>query len=211
MVVNVLVYSPKNVFPPASWDIGRIGSEPATAFIPAHKIIGPLGARLIRRRIPNSVLRTSTSIEVYCVAHVGSGCLYAFNNKGRSSWVPRTGQRWLRPPPTPAERYFEEPIAVIVVSPRMEDPMDAQQTGNFPSSSSSAQRGSGRSITDHANEALRQVTETAQQVQDQAKDAMADLSSQATANIKDLLNHQVKPGQNLRVALRIRSAARLTT
>jgi hypothetical protein len=77
----------------------------------------------------------------------------------------------------------------------MEDAMDAQQqTRNFPSPSGSEPRGSDRSITDHANEALRQVTETAQQAQAQAKDAMADLSSQATANVKDLLNHQVNAG-----------------
>jgi hypothetical protein len=71
----------------------------------------------------------------------------------------------------------------------MEDAMDAQQqTRNFPSPSGSEPRGSDRSITDHANEALRQVTETAQQAQAQAKDAMADLSSQATANVKDDLS-----------------------
>ena len=90
---------------------------------------------------------------------------------------------------------FEELITVLMVPRSMEDALDTQQTGNFPSSSSSAQPdGSGRSITDHANEALRQVTETAQQVQDQAKDALADLSSQATGSVKDLLNHQVNAG-----------------
>ncbi len=73
--------------------------------------------------------------------------------------------------------------------------MDAQQqTRNFPSPSGSEPHGSDRSITDHANEALRQVSETAQQAQAQAKNAMADLSSQATANVKDLLNRQVNAG-----------------
>ena len=73
--------------------------------------------------------------------------------------------------------------------------MDAQQqTRNFPSPSGTAPGGSDRSITDHANEALRQVTETAPQAQAQAKDALTDLSSQATGSVKDLLNHQVNAG-----------------
>lgn len=73
--------------------------------------------------------------------------------------------------------------------------MDAQQqTRNFPSPSGSAPGGSDRSISDHANEALRQVTETAQQAQARAKDALTDLSSQATGSVKDLLNHQVNAG-----------------
>jgi hypothetical protein len=76
----------------------------------------------------------------------------------------------------------------------MEDVMDAQQqTRNFPSPSGSAPGGSDRS-TDHANEALRQVTETAQQAKAGAKDALTDLSSQASGSVKDLLNHQVNAG-----------------
>ncbi len=73
--------------------------------------------------------------------------------------------------------------------------MDTRQTRNFPSSSSSAEsKGSDRSMTNRATEGLRQVTETAQQVQDQAKDALADLSSQATGSVKGLLNYQVNAG-----------------
>jgi hypothetical protein len=65
----------------------------------------------------------------------------------------------------------------------------------FSSSSSSAQpSGAGSSITDKANEALQQVTESAKQAQAEAKDAMANLSSQATASVKDLLNSQVNGG-----------------
>ena len=73
--------------------------------------------------------------------------------------------------------------------------MDAQQqTRNFPSPSGSEPGGSNRSITDHANEALRQVSETAQQAQAQAREAVANLSTEATGSVKDLLNHQVFAG-----------------
>jgi hypothetical protein len=82
----------------------------------------------------------------------------------------------------------------------MEDAMDTpQSTGNFSSSRES--RGPDRSISDHANEALRQVSETAQQAQARAKDAMADLSSQATGSVKDLLNHQVSAGADFASSL----------
>jgi hypothetical protein len=75
----------------------------------------------------------------------------------------------------------------------MEDAMDTpQSTGSF--SSSREPRDVDKSISDHANEALQRVTETAQQAQAQAKDAMSNLSSQATASVKDLLNHQVNAG-----------------
>jgi hypothetical protein len=77
----------------------------------------------------------------------------------------------------------------------MEDVMDAQQqTRNFPSPSGSEPSGSDRSITDHANEALRQVSETAQQAQAQAREAVANLSTEATGSVNDLFNHQVNAG-----------------
>jgi hypothetical protein len=73
--------------------------------------------------------------------------------------------------------------------------MDAQQqTRNFPSPSGSEPSGSDRSITDHANEALRQVSETAQQAQAQAREAVANLSTEATGSVNDLFNHQVNAG-----------------
>ena len=71
--------------------------------------------------------------------------------------------------------------------------MDAQQqTRNFPSPSGSEPGGSNRSITDHANEALRQVSETAQQAQAQAREAVANLSTEAAgAEFASSLAHSI--------------------
>jgi hypothetical protein len=48
-----------------------------------------------------------------------------------------------------------------------------------------------------ANEALQRVTETAQELGSQAKQAAANVSTQATGTVKDVLNNQVRAGADL--------------
>ncbi|MBV9238945.1 MAG: hypothetical protein JOZ94_24160 [Xanthobacteraceae bacterium] len=71
--------------------------------------------------------------------------------------------------------------------------MDAHQTPHNTQSSANSPSG-GSSFTDKANEAARKAGETAQQAQNQAREAISNLSSHAAGTVKELFNNQVNTG-----------------
>jgi hypothetical protein len=84
-------------------------------------------------------------------------------------------------------------ITSCVGSLVVEDSMDAQQQPHSSQSSPNSQS-SGSSFNDHAREAARRVSETAEQAQAQAREALSNLSSQAAGTVTDMLNSQVSAG-----------------
>jgi ABC-type transporter Mla subunit MlaD len=74
--------------------------------------------------------------------------------------------------------------------------MDGQPK-SFSSQPASPSTGANSEAHNKANEALQMAKQTAQEVGTRAKEAMGEISSQATGTVKDVLNNQVRAGADL--------------